>query len=75
MKDSLLENTLLKDLFLRHNVQVGKRCIQEVEVCIFIDSPEGEKTPSEPESKKAKRKEKENLHNRQKEKQSFYQIG
>lgn len=48
-QDSLLENTLLKDLFLRHNVQVGKRCIQEVQVCIFIDSPEGENTPSEPE--------------------------
>lgn len=31
--------TLLKDLSLRYKVQVGKRCIEQVEVSIFVDSP------------------------------------
>lgn len=31
--------TLLKDLSLRYKIQVGKRCIQQVEVSIFVDSP------------------------------------
>lgn len=48
MKDSLLGYTLLKDLFLRHDVQVGKRCIQQVEVCVFIHSPVGESAHGEP---------------------------
>lgn len=33
--------TLLKDLSLRYKVQVGKRCIKQVEVSIFVDSPGG----------------------------------
>lgn len=33
--------TLFKDLSLRYKVQVGKRCIKQVEVSIFVDSPGG----------------------------------
>lgn len=32
---------LVKDLSLRYKVQVGKRCIEQVEVSIFVDSPVG----------------------------------
>lgn len=39
MKDSLLGSLLVKDLFLCCNVQVGERCIEQVQVCIFIYSP------------------------------------
>lgn len=47
MKDSLLGYTLFKDLFLCYNVQVDERCVQQVEVCIFIHSPEGVNTQLE----------------------------
>lgn len=42
MKESLLGYALLKDLFLRHNVQVCERGVQQVEVSVFIHGSEGE---------------------------------
>lgn len=42
MKDSLLSHALFKDLFFCSDVQVGERRIQEVEVSVFIHSPERE---------------------------------
>lgn len=36
-----LRYALVKDLSLRYKVQVGKRCIEQVEVSIFVDSPVG----------------------------------
>lgn len=36
MKGSLLGHPLLKDLFLRHDVQVGEGRVQQVEVGVFV---------------------------------------
>lgn len=36
MKGSLLGHPLLKDLFLRHDVQVGEGSVQQVEVGVFV---------------------------------------
>lgn len=41
MKGSLLGHPLLKDLFLRHNVQVGEGRVQQVEVGVFVHGPGG----------------------------------
>lgn len=44
MKGSLLGHPLLKDLFLRHDVQVGEGRVQQVEVGVFVHGSAARKT-------------------------------